>query len=289
MSSDPTIGVVIPSMGKRPVELAKALECLRTQTGVVLDTVVVGNGWEPVGLPEWAHSVYLPENVGIPQGRNVGAGAVRGDLLFFYDDDASLPAPDVLRRMADVVLGSPRVAMCQPRIVDPDGRPAPRRWVPRLRVADGGRPGEVAVFLEGQTLMRRRAFDEMDGWPGAFWYAHEGVDLAMRLIDAGWAIVYAPAIEVCHPATAPTRHATFYRLNARNRVWVARRNLPAVLVPVYCGVWVVLTLVREHNVGNLATWFKGFAEGWRTDPGPRRPMSWRTVLRMTQLGRPPIV
>ena len=53
--------------------------------------VVVGNGWEPVGLPEVVRTVHLPENVGIPEGRNVGAAASRGDVLFFYDDDAYLP------------------------------------------------------------------------------------------------------------------------------------------------------------------------------------------------------
>lgn len=289
MSSDPTIGVVILSMGDRPAELALALDTLHTQTGVALDTVVVGNGWEPQGLPEWVRTVWLPENVGIPEGRNVGAREARGELLFFYDDDAWLPAPDVLSRLAAVVLGSPRVGLCQPRGIDPVGRPSPRRWVPRLRAAGGGRRGEVTVFWEALCLIRRRALDEAGGWPGNFWYAHEGVDLAMRLMDAGWALVYDLTIEAYHPATQVTRHAVFYRMNARNRVWLARRNLPAVLVPVYCGVWVVLTLFRVHNVHDLAIWFRGFVEGWCSDPGPRRPMSWRTVFRMAELGRPPVV
>jgi dTDP-glucose pyrophosphorylase len=31
------------------------------------------------------------------------------------------------------------------------------------------------------------------------------------------------------------------------------------------------------------------AEGWRADPGQRRPISWRTVWRMTAAGRPPVI
>ena len=82
-----------------------------------------------------------------------------------------------------------------------------------------------------------------------------------------------------HPATAPSRHASYYRMNARNRVWLARRRLPLPLVPVYLGVWTVLTVARtRHAARLLRTWAAGFVEGWRTDPGERRPMRWRTVL-----------
>ena len=137
-------------------------------------------------------------------------------------------------------------------------------------------------------MIRRSAFDEVGGWPGHFWYGHEGIDLSMRLLDAGWSLMYAADIEACHPATQATRHAVFYRMNARNRVWLARRNLPAVLIPIYCGVWLCAALLRTGSLKNLQIWMAGFREGMTTDPGPRHPMSWKTVARMTRLGRPPI-
>ena len=93
-----------------------------------------------------------------------------------------------------------------------------------------------------------------------------------------------------HPTTPPARHAVYYRMIARNRVWLARRNLPLPLVPVYLGVWTALTRgPRARPRVAAARWGRGFVEGWRTDPGPRRPMPWATVLRMTRLGRPPII
>jgi hypothetical protein len=81
----------------------------------------------------------------------------------------------------------------------------------------------------------------------------------------------------------------FYRYNARNRVWLARRNLPWPLALTYCAVWVAMTLLRERRPAALKPWFKGFAEGWRKPAGPRRPISWRTAWRMTRTGRPPII
>jgi hypothetical protein len=48
-------------------------------------------------------------------------------------------------------------------------------------------------------------------------------------------------------------------------------------------------VVRLRSLTLLRTWVAGFVEGWRTDPGLRRPMRWGTVWRMTRLGRPPII
>ena len=91
------------------------------------------------------------------------------------------------------------------------------------------------------------------------------------------------------PATSPARHAVYYRMNARNRVWVAKRNLPAPLVPLYLGNWAAITVLRVKDKEALKTWFAGFVEGVRTDAGERRVMSWSTVARLTRLGRPPVL
>ncbi|MBB2985447.1 glycosyltransferase family 2 protein [Terracoccus luteus] len=288
MSARASVAAVVLSMGNRPAELARALESLLDQQGVELDVVVVGNGWDPVDLPDGVRTVHLPENVGIPEGRNVGAAHARGDLVFFYDDDAALPTPDVLHRLV-TTFDDPSVALVQPRGVDPTGLPSPRRWVPRLRTGDGGRDGDVVVFWEAVCVVRRSAFDAVGGWPGHFWYGHEGIDLAFRLVDAGWRLVYRPDVEVNHPATQPSRHAVFYRMNARNRVWVAKRNLPHPLSFLYVATWAAITVVRVREPRRLSTWFRGLAEGIRSDAGERRPMSWHTVARLTRAGRPPIV
>ncbi len=289
MAALTTMAAVVLSMGDRPAELATALDTLLAQEGVDLDIVVVGNGWRPEGLPERVRTVHLEENVGIPEGRNIGAREGRGDILFFYDDDACLPTTDVLSRLATEFSLDDRVAVVQPRGADPDGKPAPRRWVPRLRTREGGAPGEVAVFWEGVCAIRRTAFDAVGGWPGQFWYGHEGIDLAFRLMDAGWVLRYRPDVVVHHPATAPTRHAVYYRMNARNRVWVAKRNLPHPLAEVYVAVWSAITVARVRDRDKLTVWFAGLREGVREDAGSRSPMSWATVARLTRAGRPPVL
>ena len=59
-------------MGNRPRELDAAIRSARRQVGVNVEVVVVGNGTSVEGV-DADHRVELPENVGIPEGRNRGA------------------------------------------------------------------------------------------------------------------------------------------------------------------------------------------------------------------------
>ena len=289
MPGRPRIGVVVLTMGTRPDGLAAGLRSLLAQQGVEADIVVVGNGWTPAGLPDGVRGVALPRNVGIPAGRNAGVPHVAGDLLFFLDDDAWLPDPRCLATLAARFAADPRLGLVQPRVEDPTGLPAPRRWVPRLRVGDPHEPGPATALWEGAVMIRRSVFDAIDGWADEFFYAHEGIDLVWRVWDAGYLPWYAADLVVHHPVIDPARHDAYYRLNARNRVWLARRNLPVVLEPVYVGAWVGLTLLRVRDREALGAWFGGLREGIAERPIGRRRMRWRTVWAMTKAGRPPVI
>jgi GT2 family glycosyltransferase len=290
----PRVGVVVLTQGRRPVELARGIRSVLDQTGVAVDVVCVGNGWDPATadppLPPEVRALHLPENLGIPAGRNRGVPQVEGDVLFFLDDDAFLPDPSFLADGCRLLRDHPELGLVQPRVVDPTGRTAPRRWIPRIRKGDPAQSGNVFSCWEGAVLMPRDAFDATGGWADPFFYAHEGIELAWRVWDSGRRAWYAGDLEAAHPVIDPARHAYYYRLNARNRVWLARRNLPAVLVPIYVGSWTAIQVLRwARHPKALSAWFAGWRAGWREHPGERRPMSWRTVWRMTLAGRPPVV
>ena len=142
---------------------------------------------------------------------------------------------------------------------------------------------------EGAVAIRREAFDYANGWPERFWYAHEGIELAWRVWDAGFHVRYDGEIEVHHPAIQPTRHAEFYRFQARNRVWLARRNLPAPVGVLYVLSWVLVGGSRLRSRVAFTETLRGYWLGLTQPAGRRRPMSWRTVARMARAGHPPIV
>jgi GT2 family glycosyltransferase len=286
------ISCVVLTMGDRPAELRRAVQGVldqETVDGRAAEVVVVGNGSELPELPPEVVCLTLAENLGIPEGRNRGVAACTGEIIVFLDDDGWYRSPALMRHIHDRFAADPRLGALSFRIADPDGGPDQRRHVPRLRVGDPRRSGEVTTFLGGASAVRREAYDAGGGLPGEFFYAHEETDLAWRILDAGYTIHYDADAVMYHPAVVPTRHAHFFRLNARNRVWLARRNLPWPLAAVYLATWVAITVMRERSPARLRPWFAGFREGWRADPGPRRPIRWSTAWRMTRLGRPPVV
>lgn len=288
-STPPSVGVVILTRGNRPAELQRAVASAQAQQGVDVDVVVVGNGWQPQGLPAGVATVHLPENVGVG-GRNAGVPAVRGQVLFFLDDDAWFPETDVLARVCAIFAAHPKVGMVQTRIVDPEAAEAPRYWVPRLRKGDPARASTAMYVLEAAVAVRRDVFEAVGGWATDFRYAHEGIEMTWRVWDAGYVVWYAGDLTTCHPAIFPTRHEEYQRFNGRNRVWLVRRNLPWAVGMPYLANWSAVELLRTRgDAQQRQAWLEGFRQGWHDDPGQRRPLRWRTVWEMARHGRPPVL
>ncbi|MET7766465.1 glycosyltransferase [Streptomyces sp. NPDC005393] len=289
---EPRLGVAILTMGNRPGEVAALLESVAKQDVPPTRIVVVGNGSPLPEFPAHVTTVELDENLGVAGGRNAALRRLREfgdvDVVIDLDDDGLLVDADVFRTVRDLYADDPRLGIVSFRIADETGE-TQRRHVPRLRSSDPMRGGQVTTFLGGGHALSVPMLDQIGGWPDEFFFTHEETDLAWRALDARWKVLYAPELLLQHPKTSPARHAVYYRMTARNRVWLARRHLPLPLIPLYLGTWTLLTLARTRALAGLRAWAGGFLEGLRTPCGRRRPMRWRTVWRMTRLGRPPVI
>ncbi|RLP80731.1 glycosyltransferase family 2 protein [Mycetocola lacteus] len=288
-AGQPSVGVAILTQGRRPEELRRAIDSVLAQTGVHLDIVVVGNGYQPVDLPAGVRAHALATNEGIPAGRNRGAAQVSGEYIYFLDDDAWLPDTDYLSRAIGLIRADPSIGLVQPRMMDPESGETLRHWIPRAGSPDPSESGPAFSCMEASILLPRTVFDRTGGWAEPFFYAHEGIELAWRVWDQDLRAWYAGDLRAFHPVVQQTRHSQYYRLTARNRVWIARRNLPLPLGIAYVGIWTLATIARWWRKPEaLKPWFGGWREGIRTPPGGRKRLRWRTIWRMTRAGRPPI-
>jgi GT2 family glycosyltransferase len=281
-------GAIVLTQGGRPDFLDRAVRSLLGQRDAAVDVVVVGNGWRPEGLPAGVKGVHLETDQGIPAGRNAGVPAVDGDLLFFLDDDAEIVDPDALSRVA-ALFGE--IGLVQLRVEPREGGRRSSDWSPRLGGGAPERSGEVTAVWEGAVAMPRTVFDEVGGWPSEFRFVHEGVDLAWRVMDAGYVVHYEAGLTVLHPPppASPTRHAYSTYHGARNRVWLARRYLPLPLAIPFAASFLLRTARRWGSRRERQAILRGYLDGLRKPCGPRRRLRAKTLWRMTRAGRPPLI
>jgi glycosyltransferase involved in cell wall biosynthesis len=286
---DVTLSCVIITMGTRPAELHRAIASTEPLRADGVELVLVGNGADLPQVPAEVRTVRLAENRGVAGGRNAGLAASSGEVVLFLDDDGWFGDPAIGKHVATRFAADPRLAVLAFRVDDPSGGPGVRWHVPRLR-ADSGRSSAVTTFVGTGFAARRSAWMAAGGLPDLFFFAHEETDLAWRLIEHGWTIEYDAGARVCHPPVPNARHADWYRYDGRNRVLLARRNLPWPVAVLYLLDWLLVTVIRERrSTDALRAWLAGFAAGWHMDAGGRQPVSLRTIWRLTRLGRPPVI
>ena len=198
----PKLGVVV--LAHNALGYTKrCIASLRHHTTVPLRLVVVDNA-STDGTADWLRGldddrvrpVLLPENRGVPGGRNVGLDHLDGDedWIVFLDNDTEVLAdwwaPYVAALDADPDAG----------IAGEDGVRV--TWGPDGRelhpvVGDGPQPCDVAVgfclFLRPETVARIGRFDES---LGLFW--HDDDDYAMRAARIGERVLRLRAGKVLH-------------------------------------------------------------------------------------------
>lgn len=283
-ADDGKVAVVVLTQCDRPAELSRAIGSIRAQVGVLPHVVLVVNGAPaPQDVPV-DQLIVLPDNVGIPAGRNIGAGASKSEVVMFLDDDAELQDPRHLASVRDRFAADPRLGALAFRIVDEEGR-TQRRHVPRPGSRSAEVSGPVTHFIGAAFAVRAAAFKSLGGFDPRFFYAMEESDLAWRLMDRGWSIWYSADLIAFHPRTAPSRHHNSVRLQARNRFWMAWRSLPAPMMAGYLLTWTAVPAARREPVREVIAGYREAA----ADRPERRPLRWRTIARMTRLGRPPVL
>ena len=193
-------------------------------------TVIMADNGSTDGAPEEALERY-PNARLLRTGANLGYGTAANRAVAEIGPEAEyfvIANPDVQwgPRCIDILLEAaarwPRAGALGPLIRDPDGSvyPSARHlpslirggmhavigplwksnpWTAAYR-QDRLEPSERPVgWLSGSCLLlRRAAFDEVDGFDERYFMYMEDVDLGDRLGNAGWQSVYVPSAEVLH-------------------------------------------------------------------------------------------
>lgn len=287
----PSVSIAILNYQRRDA-LREALESARSQHHPVeilaVDNASTDGSAEMVRdeFPD-VRLVRLPENIAAAA-RNVGVASAKGDVVFTLDNDVRFSTPDDVTRGLEVFQRHPRAAVVNFMIVGPDGALCRRDWChPRDPDAWGEREFATDYVLEGASACRREAFLASGGYWAPFFIGHEGWDLSYRLLDAGWELIYSPAVHVRHMVDESVRPSSrIYYTFTRNAIWVALRNLPPALAAWSIAKDLSLMGVTSARAGQLAAYRRGITDavrGARAALATRRPIARATRREIRSL------
>lgn len=284
VADHPTVSLCI-LCHDRPVELAEAMASAAADPWMEIVVLDMASD-PPVPAAPGATWLRSDDNVGVTRGRNLLAEAATGDVLTFLDDDAAFLTPAV-RRLQKAFASDPALGAVAFRVRRPVGD-GPSLEHPFRGAAGDAAEGarDCAYFVGCGYAMRRTAHLGVGGYDDRFFYSTEEVDLSFRLLRDGWRLRYDPAIEVEHRPSPKGRGRTGSAVpgwRLRNRLLLVRAHLPVALAVPHAAVWAVRTGAEAARARSLRPWWRLGKEGLAL-PVERRPLSWRSLVRIHRLG-----
>lgn len=275
---------------QRPDELNGVLENLLQQQRLPEEIVVIDNDPQGTGRQAElaAHALvkyHCPgENLGIPAGRNLGAARSHGDMLVFIDDDARFASPVALQTVIDTFADAEIIGAAFQVRNATTLEITPKEY-PGYSTAGWDEPHDVTYFVGCGFAMRRAVFTELGGFDETIFYDGEELELAFRLLGAGWRIRYEPAVVVHHRVSPHGRKQTkTSRWLVRNRIYVGVKHLRFPFCISYVVLWGVFAFLKAMRDGDLGGYLHGARALWKDgllksacQYRRHHPMPWATV------------
>jgi N-acetylglucosaminyl-diphospho-decaprenol L-rhamnosyltransferase len=211
-------------------------------------TVVLADNGSVDGAPERAAAerdnvkfLSTGENLGYGGAANRGVAELGDDIGWVVVANPDIEwLPDSLDQLIEAASRWPRGGAFGPLIKDPDGRVYPSArllpslgkgighgalgrmwpanpWTVAYKQSDSDVRERTAGWLSGSCLLlRRAAFDSVDGFDPRYFMYFEDVDLGDRLGKAGWQNVYVPTAQVVHLGGHATKRSSSKMLAAHH-------------------------------------------------------------------------
>jgi len=281
----------------RPHLIQKQLERLASIRYAPFEVIIVDNHSEQaltdiVRPFVFARLLRMDVNLGVG-GRNHGIRAAKGQIIITLDDDVSGINDEDIERLI-VIFRDPVIgAVCFKVLDELTGEVI--NWCHHRKLEEySDRTFLTYEITEGAVAFRRAALDKSGLYPQEFFISHEGPDLALRIMNNGYNVIYRPDISVRHSHAIAGRPGwRRYYYDTRNLIWLVLRNYPLFRGAKALGIGLGSMLVYSIRDGFLRYWIKGVVDGIKGSGkmlAQRQPFTGRTreLLREMDRYRPDI-
>jgi GT2 family glycosyltransferase len=279
----------------RTSSLLRCLASLALLGDLVIDiTVVDDSSDEPVepalatlppALREKLTFIAQPGRQGYLVARNTMVARAKCEIVLLLDDDAMIIQESGIRRAVDLISSHSTIGAVAFAMADDDGTPCPASMQP----SPATYRSYIPAYIGFAHLLRRRPFLDLGGYRPLFHFYGEEKDYCLRLMDAGYHVVYAPDVLVAHLFDLSGRSPERYlRYVIRNDCLYSMYNEP---LPLMCATLPVrlyryLKMSRHSDAKDPGGFRWIVSELVKSIPAvvrDRQPVRWSTVKRWRQL------
>ncbi len=206
-----------------------------------------------------------PSNLGVARGRNHAIAEAKGPILIMLDDDAEMGNKDCLVNL--VLLfgenkGQRPLAIVSFKVIYFDNGQMQRNALPHKRFEEykDKHSFDTYYYAGGAHAIRRNVLDQVGNYPEDFFYGMEEYDLAYRILNAGWRIMYSDEVIMRHKESplGRTTKKEKQRMMWVNKSKVAWRHLPKMYFWSTALMW-SLEYLRTTGF-DLGGFFRGWGE-----------------------------
>lgn len=260
--------------------LRKLLIELQKLTYAPLEIIVVDNHSQDetqkmmeLDFPKLIY-IRTHENIGAA-GRNIGMKTAKGEIIISLDDDVCDLKDEGIQILVNKFIEDVNLGAVTFRYVDMDGRNC--NWVHHCKEEDYYDKEFITYeILEGAVAFRKEILELSGYYPENFFLSHEGPDLAFRMLDKGFKVIYSGQVSVKHLVGEGGRKSwRNYYYDTRNQVWLATRHLPLSYSLIYLGRGLSSMLIYSIRDGYIFYWLKAIKDGFA---GMGQAMRERKVL-----------
>jgi GT2 family glycosyltransferase len=295
----PKISVVVLNYNGRAV----VLQCLRAALSLdwpgleilVVDNASTDGSAEQIASEFGERVRLIPRKLNSPTaGRNQGFQAGHGDYVLSLDNDIVLTDPMVLHKAAAILERFPKVGALSFKIGSPERPNDPLSehwWHPVGLEAGKDRFFYTDWFAEGAVMFRREVLAATRGYDEDLFHGFESADLALRVLESGFDILYCPNLGVVELRVRGVQHRVPARINylvLRNKLWTAWKDYPLARALYFGATRSAAAGLRAIRYRWCGLWLKAVGEGVAAPQiirAKRDPVSALTWKRIHQIRR----
>ncbi|MDY6933865.1 MAG: glycosyltransferase family 2 protein [Spirochaetota bacterium] len=292
--------IVIPNYNRKD-DVLRALDSVYNQDHNSFEVIVVDDNSSDDSVisikrryPK-TRIITLNKNQGPAVARNMGIRDAKGDIIICIDSDVMFQDRDGLHKIDQKFAENTQIACLAFRILKHYNKEDDiDRWWHPMPLDDYYDKEFYSDYFSGTGVaFRKEVFEKAGLFSEDLFMHNEEPDLALRILDNDFNILYYPSVIVYHNVVKNESRVERlgireYYYHRRNQLWMVVRYYPFIKGLIFIIPRLIITFIIAAKDGKLKSYLKGIFEGFRFIPREfkrRTPLKKKTWIRIKSIKR----